>query len=107
MPITVTVENRWWPTLDARALDLLEQGETLTDAERAQAEFEREARARRVASPPFIRRSQIELQPSSHRGVFIGDIVAAHTGVETHMLAAQMQHLPPESTPSATATASG
>ena len=25
MPITVTVENRWWPTLDARALDLLER----------------------------------------------------------------------------------
>ncbi|MDF3042571.1 MAG: Cupin 2 conserved barrel domain protein, partial [Thermomicrobiales bacterium] len=95
MPITITVENRWWPTLDARALDLLEQGATLTDAERAQAEFEREARARRVASPPFIRRNDIHLQPSSHRGVFIGDIVAAHMNVETHMLAAQMQHLPP------------
>lgn len=95
MPITVTVTNRWWPTLDARALDLLEQGEQLTDAERAQAEYERAARARRLVSPPFIRRAEIALQPSSHRGVYIGSIVSPHMGLETHMLAAEMHHLPP------------
>ena len=95
MPITVTITNRWWPTLDARALDLLDQGVQLTDAERAQAEYERAARARRIASPPFVRRDEIVLQPSSHRGVYIGTIVAAHIGLETHMLAAEMHHLPP------------
>ena len=61
MPITITVTNRWWPTLDARALDLLEQGVPLTDAERVQAGTRPDAEPRLIVATslniyrPFFR----------------------------------------------------
>jgi gentisate 1,2-dioxygenase len=78
-----------------RALEQLERGGDLSRGERAEAEREREARARREASAPFIRRSQIQLQRSSHRGVYVGEIVNPALGSETHLLAAEIHHLPP------------
>jgi gentisate 1,2-dioxygenase len=42
-----------------------------------------------------IRRSQIQLQRSSHRGVYIGEIVNPALSSESHLLAAEIQHLPP------------
>lgn len=92
----VTVTERWWPTMGIRALEQLERGADMTDGERAEAERERAARARREASVPFVRRDQIKLQRSSHRGVYIGDIVTPAIGQDTHMLAAEMHHIPPK-----------
>jgi gentisate 1,2-dioxygenase len=91
----VTVTERWWPTMGIRALEQLERGGDLSRGERAEAEREREAQARREASAPFIRRGQIQLQRSSHRGVYIGEIVNPALGSETHLLAAEIHHLPP------------
>ncbi|MHB8619200.1 MAG: cupin domain-containing protein [Chloroflexota bacterium] len=91
----VSITDRWWPTEGIRAVEQLERGADLTPGERAEAERERQAQVSRHASPPFIRRDQIKLTRSSHRGVYIGDIVSPVLGVETHMLAAQFHHLPP------------
>src|SRR6187397_733637 len=91
----ISTTEKWWPTMGIRALELLEQGAQLTDGERAEAERERAAAARRKASPPFIKREQIKLQPSSHRGVYIGDIVTPAMGAESHILTAQIHHIPP------------
>jgi gentisate 1,2-dioxygenase len=91
----ITVTERWWPTMGIRALEKLEAGADLSAGERAEAERERAARARREKSPPFIRRDQIKLRPSSHRGVYVGEIVNPALGSETHLLAAEMHHLPP------------
>jgi gentisate 1,2-dioxygenase len=93
----ITVTERWWPTMGIRALEKLEGGSDMSAGERAEAERERAARARREQSPPFIRRDQITLRRSSHRGVYIGEIVNPSNGCETHLVHAEMHHLPPGS----------
>lgn len=78
-----------------RAVEQMDRGADLTAGERAEAERERAAKTRREKSPPFIRRDQIKLQRSSHRGVYIGEIVNPALGSETHMISAEMYHIPP------------
>lgn len=95
MPVRFEVTDRWWPTMGTRALDLAENGAQLSSGEKAEAERERQSRERRLASPPFVRRDQIKLDKSSHRGVYIGDIVSPDLGLATHMLSAEIQHIPP------------
>src|SRR3982074_2500501 len=91
----VSITERWWPTMGVRALEQLERGGPLAAGELAEAARGRAARARRESSPPFIRRDQIQLLPSSHRGVYIGEIVNPVLGSDTHILAAEFHHLPP------------
>lgn len=91
----VSITERWWPTTGVRALQQLERGAPLSAGEQAEAERERAARQRREVSPPFIRREQIKLRPSSHRGVYVGEIVNPSQGSDTHILAAEIQHLAP------------
>jgi gentisate 1,2-dioxygenase len=91
----VSITERWWPTLGIRALEQLERGADLSEGERAEAEREKAAAARRRQSPPFIRRDQIRLKRSSHRGVYIGEIVNPVLGSDSHILAAEIHHLPP------------
>ena len=91
----VSVTEKWWPTLGIRALEQRERGADLTPGEQAEAAREEANRKRREVSAPFIYRKQIQLARSSHRGVYIGDIVSPAMGVETYMLSAQIHHLPP------------
>src|SRR4051812_30628662 len=91
----ISVTERWWPTMGIRALEKLEAGSPLSAGEQAEAERERAAKARREGSPPFVRREQVVLRPSSHRGVYLGEIVNPSLGLETHMIHAEIQHIPP------------
>ncbi|MCC6177321.1 MAG: cupin domain-containing protein [Chloroflexi bacterium] len=91
----VSVSERWWPTTGIRALEMLERGADLSAGERAEAERERAARALREASAPFVRREQMTLAKSSHRGVWIAEVVSPALGLDTHMLNAEIHHLPP------------
>src|SRR5688500_2842144 len=91
----ISVTERWWPTMGIRALEQLERGADLSAGQRAEGEREEAARARREGAPPVVRRDQIKLRRSSHRGVYIGEIVNPVIGLETHMLAAEIHHLPP------------
>src|SRR5690349_18657275 len=91
----VSITERWWPTTGIRALEKLEQGADLSDGERAEAERERAARARREASPPFVRREQMVLKKSSMRGIWVAEVVSPALGLETHMLNAEIHHIPP------------
>jgi gentisate 1,2-dioxygenase len=68
--------DEWWMSEGERLLELSEAGATLTSVERAAAERERTARDRRKASPVIIPRESINFEPSSHRGVEIGHIIA-------------------------------
>lgn len=90
----ISVTERWWPTTGIRAAEMLERGADLSDGERAEANAEIEARARREKSPPFVRREQMVLKKSSMRGVWIAEVVSPALGLDTHMLNAEIHHIP-------------
>lgn len=87
-------ENRWWPTLSARLAALAEGGATLSPSESYRAQEERAAAQRRAASRQFVKRSEIVLRPSSHANVWLGDVVSAAMGRESHILQCEIQHIP-------------
>lgn len=57
--------NRWWPSDPERPVDLYQAGAVMISAERAEADRELEARARRSATPPVLRREDVVFDRSS------------------------------------------
>lgn len=89
--------NRWWPSEPERLVQVLEAGGTLTTSERAIAERELEARRRRAATPPVIRREAIRFEVSSIKGVHIGTIVAPSDDMEVRLIGLEIHRLLPGS----------
>jgi quercetin dioxygenase-like cupin family protein len=87
--------NRWWPNEADRLVSLYQAGATLASGERAAAERELEARERRAATPPVLRREDVTFEPSSFKGVDIGYIVSPHLGIEVRNIVLEVHRIRP------------
>ncbi|MSP55466.1 MAG: cupin domain-containing protein [Myxococcales bacterium] len=87
--------NRWWPSEPERLVDLYQAGAVMSSAERAEAERELEARARRSATPPVLRREDVVFEPSSIKGLDVGTIIGRHRGIEVRTVGLDVHRIPP------------
>jgi quercetin dioxygenase-like cupin family protein len=87
--------GRWWPNEADRLVSLYEAGRTLSGSERAAAERELAARARRAATPPVLRRDDVVFETSSYKGIEVGSIISQHLGIEVRNISLEIYRLLP------------
>lgn len=87
--------DKWWASEGQRLVELYESGATMTNGERAAAERELAARARREKTPIVVRRESVVFEASSYKGIDIGYVVAPHLGMEVRNIQLEIHRLRP------------